>query len=89
MNTKRIHELKAGDIVQAHGGRFRVIADAFECVYAGPQSDRLKRADGPSAVAGAKAVCIEGIVPGYFHPGSEWYFQGNFNAPLQCIEVTS
>lgn len=83
---KRIHELKAGDIVREHGGRFRIIADAFECLAARPLCAHLKFGDGPADTAGAKAICLDGEVPGYFKPGSDWYFQGNFNAPMVHVE---
>lgn len=88
-NTKRIHELKAGDIVHAHGGRFRVTADACESNGHRPQSAHLEVAHGPSACAWAPAVCVDGETKGYFWPGSDWRFQGNFHAPLKCVEVAA
>ena len=84
---KHVHELKAGDLVQAHGGVFQVTADARES-----QAHRPKYWSGSSSSGGhitlpgasdcayAPAVCIEGNIPGYFKPGSAWDFQGNFKA---------
>jgi hypothetical protein len=62
---KRIHDLKVGDVVRAHGGVFCVIENAH----------------GPSDCAVARAICIEGRIPGYFAPGSVRTFQGNLLAP--------
>ena len=83
---KRIHELKVGDIVKEHGGTFRVIENAREAGFARPMSAHLTYAAGPSACAVAKSVCIDGCIPGYFQPGSEWTFQGNFLAP-RCVVI--
>ncbi|MBF9235553.1 hypothetical protein [Microvirga alba] len=82
MNTTRkfIHQFKTGDLVHAHGGTFRIIEDARESQGHRPQAAHLVQADGPSDCAVAKAICIEGEVQGYFRPGSEWTFQGNFRA---------
>lgn len=77
---KYIYNLKAGDIVQAHGGLFKVIEDAHEVAWHRPrawgQSYNIELA-GPSDWAAAKAICIEGEFPGYFKPGSEWVFKCN------------
>lgn len=80
VTEKFIHQLKKGDIVSAHGGKFRVTEDARESNAHRPMVAHLEVAHGPSACAYATAVCIEGEIPGYFKSGSEWGFQGNFNA---------
>jgi hypothetical protein len=79
---KRIHDLKVGDVVTAHGGKFRVTENARESQGHRPQAAHLTTAHGPCDCAVAKAVCIEGRIQGYFAPGSTWTFQGNFLAPL-------
>lgn len=85
MSKKYIHELKAGDLVEAHGGIFQVIHNARESqahrptYWAGGQEGRVTL-PGPCSCAYAAAVCIEGEIPGYFKPGSTWDFQGNFLA---------
>jgi len=71
------HALKTGDIVLAHGGKFRVTADPRESQGHRPRSGNIEVAQGPSACVVVKAECIEGEVQGYFRPGSEWTFQGN------------
>lgn len=86
MKTKHIHELKIGDIVHAYGGLFRIVEDARESVWHRPQSAHLTTAHGPSDTARAKSVCVKGTVPGYFSPGSEWTFQGNFHAGKCIVE---
>jgi hypothetical protein len=79
---KRIHDLKVGDVVAEHGGKFRVTESARESQGHRPQAAHLTTAHGPCDCAVAKAVCIEGRIQGYFAPGSTWTFQGNFLAPL-------
>lgn len=83
---KRISELKAGDIVSAHGGTFRVIEDALESQAHRPRTWESgighKTLAGPCDCAYARAVCVSGTVPGYFWPGSDWTFQGTWNAGL-------
>lgn len=65
----RVADLKAGDIVAAHGGLFRVTEDA--------RDSRSHFSDyGPSDTAYAPAVCIDGHCGAYFYPGSSWTFQG-------------
>jgi hypothetical protein len=71
---KFIKDLKIGDVVRAHGGVFRVIENAHESQGHRPQS-------------AARAVCIEGRIPGYFAPGSIWTFQGNLLAPRVTLAV--
>jgi len=83
---KSIHELKAGDVVLAHGGKFRVSKNAQESQIHRPQAAHLTVAHGPCDTAVAEAVCIQGRVQGYFSPGSTWTFQGNFSAPLCTVE---
>lgn len=88
MNTqKRIHHFKAGDIVHFHGARFRILDDARESHGHWPQSAHLTRAAGPSDVAVAVGEWIDGeIVRGYFGPGKNWGFQGNFNVSPYKVE---
>ena len=74
---KRIHDLKAGDTVLAHGGEFVVEADARASTSHLPE-DGI----GPSNFAVAPARCIAGRNGGYFSPGSAWTFQGNRHAGL-------
>ena len=83
MTQKYISQLKAGDVVHAHGGKFRVIEDAKPSIA----HHTIDRTNGqykqlPEApdCAYAKAVCIEGEFKGYFSVGSDWTFQGNFLA---------
>jgi len=83
---KSIHDLKAGDVVLAHGGKFRVSKNAHESQGHRPQAAHLVAAQGPCDTAVAEAVCIQGRVQGYFAPGSTWIFQGNFLAPLCTVE---
>ncbi len=87
---KSTHQLRAGDVVLAHGGKFKVLHDAMES-----QAHRLQHwtpADsfftlpGPCDCAYARAVCLEGEIPGYFRPGTEWTFQGNFKAGRLTVE---
>lgn len=88
MNPTRkfIFQLKAGDVVRAHGGKFRVLEDARDSRGHRPMADHLVVAHGPSACAVAPAVCIEGQVGGYFYPGSDWTFQGNLLAGTYAVE---
>ena len=77
---KYSYQLKTGDIVQAHGGLFRVIEDAKEVTFHRPRywdNSGFHELAGPSDCAAATAVCIEGEFPGYFKPGSEWVFKCN------------
>ena len=89
MTKKYIHEFKAGDLVQAHGGIFQVTHDARESQAHRPTywrngstSNNSGRVTlpGPCSCAYAAAVCLEGEIKGYFSPGSTWDFQGNFLA---------
>jgi len=83
---KRIHDLAAGDVVLAHGGKFLVFENARESQGHRPQAAPLVTAQGPCDCAVAQALCLEGEVPGYFSPGSTWTFQGNFSAPLCTVK---
>lgn len=76
--TKRtkICDLKLGDIVTAHGGKFEIIAAPYDSICHGPKCPTTGWSVGPAGVAVARAVCIEGSTPGYFWPGSDWTFQG-------------
>lgn len=86
---KRIHQLKNGDIVSAHGGRFMVLHDAKESQSHRPQywsqESWFVTLDGPCDTAYVEAVCLSGSVPGYFSPGASWTFQGNHRAPLVTV----
>lgn len=82
---KYIHELKTGDLVQAHGGIFKISHDAMESQAHRPKYWNTaischETLSGPCACAYATAICLEGEIPGYFKPGSAWDFQGNFKA---------
>jgi hypothetical protein len=86
---KRIHNLKAGDIVLAHGARFLVTHNAIESQAHRPKfwADGFFHSEhGASDTAYALAICIEGYIEGYFEPSGKWTFQGNFNAPLLTVE---
>ena len=85
---KYTSELKAGDIVRAHGGVFRIIEDARESQSHRPQAAHLVQAHGPSDCAYAKSICIEGEFAHYFWPGSEWTFQSNFRAGQWNVAVS-
>lgn len=74
-------DLKAGQIVRQHGGRFLVLENAR------PSNGHLPQDGiGPTDCAVAPAQCIEGQVGGYFWPGSDWTLQGNQLARM-CVEV--
>jgi len=74
--TTRVADLKAGDIVAAHGGLFRVTEDAKESrAHFDDFGAKVPKA-GPSDTAWAPSVCIEGKCGAYFYPGSSWTFQG-------------
>ena len=70
---KTIHQFKAGDVVNFHGGKFLITEDASHAYM----QDGLQ---GPSDCAVAKSICIEGECGAYFSATqkSEWRFQGNF-----------
>ena len=77
---KYIYNLKAGDIVQAHGGLFRVTEDAKEVAWHRPRAWGKSyefELDGPSDCASAEAVCIAGEFEGYFKVGTPWVFKCN------------
>ena len=84
---KYISEFKAGDIVQAHGGKFRIDADAYDSIGHAPTDPATGFPMGPSGCAVAKATCIEGTTKGYFWPTSDWTFQGNRFAGQYTVEV--
>ncbi len=83
--NKTTHQLKANDVVNAHGGLFRIVYDAKECIANRPLADHLVIAHGASDLAFAKAICIKGEAPGYFMPGSAWTFQGNFTKTWSVV----
>jgi hypothetical protein len=72
----RIADLKVGDLVQAHGGVFRITQPPFDSITHSEWKDADGWSVGPAGVAVAHAECIEGVVLGYFQPGYEWKFQG-------------
>lgn len=78
--TKTAHELRKGDIVRFYGGRFEVVTNPRESSAHRPEGYWPHAGIGPSDCVASKAVCLEGEVPGYFKPGSEWSFQGNTRA---------
>lgn len=64
-----------------YGAVFKVIRDAVESQSHRPQAGHLQTAHGPCDTAWADGVWVSGtIVPGYFGPGVNWTFQGNFLA---------
>ena len=83
MTQKYIHQLKAGDIVQAHGGTFKILYDAKPSLS---HHTRVHSSHGfmqlPEApdCAYTEGVCLTGYVQGYFKEGTNWTFQGNFKA---------
>lgn len=78
MNRKLIHQLKKGDVIQAHGAVFEITEDAYESNGHRPQVGHLVTAHGPSDCAVARSVCIGGKeTTGYIRIGKEWVFQGN------------
>jgi len=84
MNKKYISQLKAGDIVQAHGGTFLITENARYSTGHGSRSWESGKgftyfAEAPDCAI-AKSVCLTGEVKGYFEKGTEWTFQGNFKA---------
>lgn len=94
MNTTktRIADLKAGDIVKEHGGTFRIISDAAvsECHRDRSWNTRIcthEMHSGPVNCAYTKGECLEGEIPGYFRPGSEWTFQGTTAVTVHRVEA--
>jgi hypothetical protein len=93
MNTvkKTIHQFKKGDIVLAHGCKFKITENARPAICAGtsdwsPSKGFIYHHEAPSCAV-AQSVCIEGYVKGYIHVGGEWTFQGNFLAGEYTVEV--
>lgn len=80
------HQLRPGDIVHMHGGRFEVTGNPVESCAHRPEGYWPQASVGPSACVAAPAVCLEGEVSGYFKPGSTWSFQGNHRAAF-CVEA--
>lgn len=77
---KTAHQLRKGDIVRFHGGRFEVLADPRLSSAHQVEGYWPRDSVGPTACVSSPAVCLEGRVSGYFAPGTEWNFQGNTNA---------
>jgi hypothetical protein len=86
VTTKFIKDFKTGDIVHCHNGKFRIVADAYDSTSHGPTDPATGFPMGPSGVAVAKSICIEGETRGYFWPGADWTFQGNCRAGLYTVE---
>jgi hypothetical protein len=81
---KTIHQFKVGDIIQAHGCKFRITENARPSLAHGtsewsPSKGFTELPEAPSCAV-ALSVCIEGEVQGYISVGKEWTFQGNFLA---------
>ena len=77
----RIADLKDGDLVTDHGGTFQVLFDSIPSEghrdrHWNPRECIHELHEGPVNCAYTSAECIDGEVPGYFKPGSEWTFQG-------------
>jgi hypothetical protein len=88
---KRVHNLKAGDLVHVHGAVFRIIEDAKACMGFSlwyRKSGKCEPLHGPVDVAQARGEWVSGeTVKGYFGPDcTPWVFQGNFNAGLYRVE---
>ena len=75
MTSKTVKDMKAGDVVVFHGGRFRCKEDGRQIPH------HL-----PTPVFACRAECIEGVIRGYFKPGSEWTFQGNHWAVFRTLD---
>jgi len=78
--TKNAHQLRKGDIVRYYGGRFLVTTDPRESQGHRPEGYWPQAGIGPSDCTSVQAVVLDGAVEGYFHPGSDWTFQGNTRA---------
>lgn len=78
--TKNAHQLRAGDIVHLSGGRFRITSGPRESQAHRPEGYWPHAGVGPSDCVSSIGICLEGEVPGYFRPGTEWHFQGNTRA---------
>lgn len=83
---KNTQQLRKGDIVWNHGGRFEITTDLMSSVSHRPEGYYPAEGVGPSCCVTCKGTCLEGEVPGYFKPGSEWTFQGNHLATW-AVEV--
>ena len=93
METKLVGvgQLKAGDVVRAHGGRFLVTEQPRSSEAHAPKGwvgshEGYVRLQGPSDCAYTVARCIEGSVPGYFAPGSDWTLQGRVGLVAYAVE---
>lgn len=79
---KTVLQLKKGDVVRFDNGLFEVTESAEQRrPYHGPFDSEF----GPWPFVVAKAVCLEGHVPGYYKPGSEWTFQGNIRRTVDVV----
>ena len=86
---KTIHELKAGDVVYAHGGTFKILYDARPSLSHGTRewkpSGAVYHPEAPDC-AYTEGECLTGEVKGYFSKGTKWTFQGNFKACKVTVE---
>lgn len=78
--TKNTHQLRIGNIVHMSGGRFEITTTLRESNSHRPDGYWPAEGVGPSDCVTCVGVCLEGEVPGYFKPGTEWNFQGNTRA---------
>lgn len=83
---KTAHQLTTGDVVVMSGGRFQITGEPKESSAHRPEGYWPASGVGPSACVASPSVCLEGVVKGYFEPGSHWSFQGNTRA-LFAVEV--
>ena len=87
---KRVHQLKAGDLIRHYGAVFRVIEDArpsysFALWYR--KAGKCEPLHGPVDTAEARAEWVGGEPTPYFSKDTPWLFQGNFSDGL-FLEVT-
>jgi hypothetical protein len=87
---KTIHQFKVGDIVHAHGCKFRITENArpslgHNTADWSPSTGFTEHHQAPTTAV-AESVCIDGYVQGYISVGREWSFQGNFLAGQYTVE---
>jgi hypothetical protein len=87
---KRVHQFKAGDLIQHHGAVFRILEDAKPCygfALWARENGKCKPLAGPVDTAEARAEWVSGEPTPYFSKNTPWLFQGNFSTGL-FLEVT-
>ena len=87
---KRVHQFKAGDLIQHHGAVFRILEDAKPCygfALWAREGGNCKPLDGPVDTAEARPEWVSGEPTRYFSKNTPWLFQGNFSTGL-FLEVT-